>query len=111
VPLDLADLLGSWQLHLRADRKSAQTVKSYGDGVRAYLKWCVANGRPVILDRQSGTEYVSQSPRVPERVSGVGRFPQRNFLHGIFSPKRLRSGAFFRWGERGTPQVDYRSRW
>ena len=44
--LDLADLLGSWELHLRAERKSPQTVKSYGDGVRAYLTWCQARGKP-----------------------------------------------------------------
>jgi integrase/recombinase XerD len=48
---DLADLLGSWELHLRAERKSPQTVKSYGDGVRAYLRWCEANGKPLVLDR------------------------------------------------------------
>lgn len=27
-------------LALRADRKSPQTLKSYGDGVRMYLRWC-----------------------------------------------------------------------
>lgn len=30
----------SWQLALRADRKSPQTLKGYGDGVRQYLSWC-----------------------------------------------------------------------
>jgi len=33
--VDLAELLGSWELHLRAERKSAETLKSYGNGVRA----------------------------------------------------------------------------
>jgi site-specific recombinase XerD len=38
-----AELLAeSWQLALRAERKSPQTLKSYGDGVRAYLAWCDA---------------------------------------------------------------------
>ena len=38
-----AELLAqSWQLALRAERKSPQTLKAYGDGVRAYLAWCVA---------------------------------------------------------------------
>lgn len=38
-----AELLAeSWQLALRADRKSPQTLKTYGDGVRFYLAWCAA---------------------------------------------------------------------
>ena len=55
---DLAELLASWELHLRAERKSAQTVKSYGDGVRAYLAWCATNGRPAVLDRRQLREFV-----------------------------------------------------
>jgi hypothetical protein len=39
-------LLGSWELHLRAERKSPQTVKAYGDGVRRFLAWCQADGPP-----------------------------------------------------------------
>lgn len=35
-------LLPSWTLSLRADRKSALTIKSYSDGVHAYLTWCDA---------------------------------------------------------------------
>jgi site-specific recombinase XerD len=33
-------LAESWQLALRAERKSLQTLKAYGDGVRYYLAWC-----------------------------------------------------------------------
>lgn len=37
-----AELLAeSWQFALRAERKSPQTLKAYGDGVRFYLAWCV----------------------------------------------------------------------
>ena len=50
---DLPGLLGSWELHLRAERKSAQTVKSYGDGVRAYLSWLDAEGHPARIDRDA----------------------------------------------------------
>lgn len=32
----------SWQLALRAERKSPQTLKTYGDGLRLYLDWCEA---------------------------------------------------------------------
>src|SRR5918994_369533 len=56
--LDLNELLASWELHLRAERKSAQTVKSYGDGVRAYLSWCANNGRPAVIDRRQLREFV-----------------------------------------------------
>ena len=56
--LDLAELLSSWELHLRAERKSGQTVKSYGDGVRAYLSWCAANGRPAAIDRCQLREFI-----------------------------------------------------
>ena len=33
-------LAESWQLALRAERKSPQTLKAYSDGVRFYLAWC-----------------------------------------------------------------------
>ena len=49
--LDLAALLPSWELTLRSERKAAQTVKSYGDGVRAFLRWCADNGHTPALDR------------------------------------------------------------
>jgi site-specific recombinase XerD len=55
---DLGELLDSWLLHLRAERKSPQTVKSYGDGVRAYLGWCRTNQKPVVLDRRQLREFV-----------------------------------------------------
>ena len=35
--LDIPGLLGSWELHLRAERKSAETVKSYTAGVSQFL--------------------------------------------------------------------------
>lgn len=50
-PLDLAALLPSWELALRAERKSAQTIKSYGEGVRQFLRWCETNGHYPALDR------------------------------------------------------------
>jgi site-specific recombinase XerD len=36
-------LATSWQLALRAQRKSPQTLKTYADGLRLYLVWCEAN--------------------------------------------------------------------
>lgn len=57
--LDLTALLPSWELHLRAERKSPQTVKVYGDGVRAFLRWCAAADRPAALDRPTVTAFVA----------------------------------------------------
>lgn len=42
--LDLSALLTSWQLALRAERKSPATVKVYSDGVLAFLRWCDSEG-------------------------------------------------------------------
>ena len=56
---DLAALLPSWELHLRAERKSPQTVKTYGDGVRRFLAWCEREHRPAVLDRPSVTGFVA----------------------------------------------------
>lgn len=58
-PLDLAALLPSWELALRAERKSPQTVKSYGDSVRAFLKWCDDNDHTPALDRELVKGFVA----------------------------------------------------
>ncbi|MFB1299019.1 tyrosine-type recombinase/integrase [Mycobacterium sp. pW049] len=50
-PLDLAALLTSWQLALRAERKSPSTLKVYSDGVNGFLRWCDTNGVDPVLDR------------------------------------------------------------
>lgn len=55
---ELDDLLSSWELHLRAERKSPDTLKSYGDGVRAYIEYCLASGKPVTVDRTTLREFV-----------------------------------------------------
>jgi hypothetical protein len=40
VPVvDLAELLPSWELSLRAERESPATIEVYGDGLRKFLGW------------------------------------------------------------------------
>jgi integrase len=56
---ELADYLRSWETALKSERKSDQTVKIYGDGVRAYLRWCGENGVPAELDRATVTAFVA----------------------------------------------------
>lgn len=56
---DLAALLPSWELALRAERKSPQTIKSYGDGVRRFLAWCARTDTPPVLDRGTVAGFVA----------------------------------------------------
>jgi integrase/recombinase XerD len=58
-PPDLANLLPSWLLHLRAERKSAATVRLYSVGVRAFLEWCEDQQLPVQLDRATVSAFVA----------------------------------------------------
>lgn len=57
--LDLASLLESWELHLRAERKSPATIKQYGDGVRRFLTWTADTGAPAVLDRPTLNAFVA----------------------------------------------------
>lgn len=56
---DLADLLPSWQRHLRAERKSPETVDSYGTGVRQFLAWAERTGEPAALTRRVVNAFVA----------------------------------------------------
>lgn len=78
---DLAALLPSWELALRAERKAAATIKSYRDGVHAYLAWCAATGQPATLTRVGVQAFMAAlldqgaSPAtVTARQLGVKRF-------------------------------------
>jgi integrase/recombinase XerD len=58
-PPDLAALLKSWELHLRAERKSAETVKLYVGGVRYFLAWCEETATAAALDRPTVAAFVA----------------------------------------------------
>lgn len=49
--LDLAALMSSWTLALKADRKSPQTLESYITGLRLFLAWCETHGHVAAVDR------------------------------------------------------------
>lgn len=55
----LNGLLDSWILHLRAERKSAQTVKTYGDGVRRFIAWAQEAEVPPTLDRPTVNAFIA----------------------------------------------------
>lgn len=57
--IDLAALLPSWELSLRAERKSAETMKSYTTGVYQFLDWCEANSHTPALERDLVKGFVA----------------------------------------------------
>jgi integrase/recombinase XerD len=98
--LDL--LLPSWQLSLRADRKSETTLTTYSNGVRFYLTWCAEqNVEPLertsirgwvaaLLDKgnQPTTAVARQLAvrRFAAWLAEEGEIPADPFL-GVKSPK------------------------
>lgn len=56
---ELALLLESWELSLRAERKSPQTIRAYGAGVRRFLAWCAEQDRSPDLDRATVNAFVA----------------------------------------------------
>jgi len=56
---DLAALLPSWQLALKAERKSPGTIKVYGDGVKKFLRWCTESGHPAELTRAAVQAFLA----------------------------------------------------
>lgn len=100
---DLATLAESWALHLRAERKSPQTLKSYGDGVRLFLAWCERTGTPPALERRPVAAWVAElldagaeAATARTRLLAVKRFSawlaeegetERDELFGMKPPK------------------------
>jgi integrase/recombinase XerD len=59
VTADLASLLDSWELSLRAERKAPGTLAAYVGGVRQFLDWCGAGDRDAVLDRRAVSAYIA----------------------------------------------------
>ena len=101
--VDLVGLLPSWELSLRAERKSPATVKTYGDGVRRLVKWCAENGKPFALDKATVNGLMadmlqggSEPATARSRQLGIRRFSAwladeneipADLLLGIKAPK------------------------
>lgn len=77
---ELRSLGVSWNLSLRAERKSAETLKSYAAGLRAYLEWCeTEHCAPLVRDHlkqwtASLLEGGSKPSTVVSRQLAVRRF-------------------------------------
>lgn len=57
VPFD-RDLIASWTLALKAERKSDKTLETYTDGMRYYVNWLLAFEYPMELDKHAFQEYL-----------------------------------------------------
>ena len=56
---DLVGLLPSWQLAMRAERKSAGTIKTYSDGVNGFLRWCESTGTTPELTKKTAQTFIA----------------------------------------------------
>lgn len=57
---ELRGLYPSWIIHLKAERKSAQTLKSYGDGVRLWLDWAERSAIRQPLSRREVSRWIAE---------------------------------------------------
>jgi integrase/recombinase XerD len=81
VASELAELLVSWQLKLRAENKSPRTLRAYSDGVKQFLRWCDDTGTPPVLTKVAAQGFLSslldngaESNTVRARYSALKRF-------------------------------------
>jgi site-specific recombinase XerC len=56
---DLAALLPSWQLALKAERKSPSTIASYAEGVIGFIGWCKSTGTGQELTKSNVTAFTA----------------------------------------------------
>lgn len=101
--IDLKPLLESWKLHLRAERKSPETVRSYVQGVTQLIAFCEREGVEPVLDRPTVNAYIAElldggaeGATARARQLGIRRFSawlydegeiERDELLGIKPPK------------------------
>jgi site-specific recombinase XerD len=57
---DLYELMDSWEVSLRAQNKSPNTIRDYLRGVRLYLGWCEENGHPLEITRAQVQTYTAE---------------------------------------------------
>ena len=58
MPDHLAALLSSWELALRAERKSPSTIATYSEGVRGFLRWCTETGATAELSKENVQGFI-----------------------------------------------------
>lgn len=93
---DLRALLASWELSLKAERKSPQTIRSYCGGVELFLTWCEANGHPSTLDRPTVQAWI---------VSQLDAGREANTAQARHHAARRFSAWLFEEGEIDTDEI------
>jgi site-specific recombinase XerD len=99
----LSELIPSWTLALRAERKAPATLKSYSEGVLAYLRWCDESACPAELTKTGVQAFIvdllesgAQPRTAGARLGALRRFSawmteeeilDRDPLLGIKQPK------------------------
>jgi len=80
-PLNLADLMPSWQLTMRAENKSPRTITTYTAGVESFLGWCERTGTPAELTKPTVQGWIAdllgggaQATTATTWLGGVKRF-------------------------------------
>lgn len=88
---DLASLLPSWLVHLRAERKSPATVESYEIGVRLFLRYCEAEGIPAVLNRSTVNGFVAGllSSGVEPATARARQMALRRFLAWLLAEDEI----------------------
>jgi integrase/recombinase XerD len=56
---DLAELMSSWQLAMRAANRSPRTLTTYTTGVKSFLSWCERTGTPPQLSKRNVQGWVA----------------------------------------------------
>lgn len=73
MDIDLEDLLDSWALALRAERKSPETLKNYTAGVKAFLQWCKTTNTPAVLSKRNFQSFIADLAETKESSTVVSR--------------------------------------
>jgi integrase/recombinase XerD len=79
--MGVSDLVDSWVLALRAERKAPATIKSYTAGLTNYLSWCERHDLPDEINKRAVQTWVSEmldqgaeASSARSRQLGVRRF-------------------------------------
>lgn len=73
MDVDLREMLESWELTLKAERKSRETVKSYTNGIKAFLRWCETTGTPEVLSKRNFQLFIADIAEVRESSTVLAR--------------------------------------
>jgi site-specific recombinase XerD len=79
--VNVLDMLDSWELAMRAQRKSPQTIKSYGDGVKAFSRWCETTGTDPQFTKTNVQQFITdlldggaEAGTAEARLKGLRRY-------------------------------------